>query len=194
MKKLIKISFAATILSIVALAFSSCENGRSYADLLNDESKAVNRFLATQHVYGAIPADSVFEIGPDAPYYQLDSEGNIYMQVIAKGNGPKVTDGERVYFRFMRYNLNGFQNTPEWWASAGEGNENDLSQSNTYFLFNNYNLPSSSSWGSGVQMPLNFLPLGSEINLVVKSQYGITSETSNVIPYLYHLRYFQSLM
>ncbi len=194
MKKLFKISFTISLLSFVAVLFSACENGRSYADLLNDESKAVNRFLATQHVYGSVPEDSVFEIGPDAPYYQLDNEGNIYMQVIIKGDGPKVTDGQRVYFRFMRYNLNSFQNTPQWWASAGEGNENDLSQANTYFLFNNYTLPSSSSWGTGIQMPLNYLPLGSEVNLVVKSQYGITSETSNVIPYLYHIRYFQSLM
>lgn len=194
MKKLNKISLTAVLFSFFAFIICSCESGRSYADLLNDESKAVNRFLATQHVIGNVPADSVFEVGANAPYYQLDSEGNIYMQVIVKGNGPKVEDNDRVYFRFLRYNLNYYENTPEWWSNGGEGNESDFSQANTYFMFNNYSLPTSSSWGSGVQMPLNFLPYGSEVNLVVKSQYGITSETSNVTPYLYHIRYFQGLM
>lgn len=193
MKASAKILFTA-LFSLTLVALASCENGRSYADLLNDESKSVNRFLVTQHVIGSVPADSVFETGESAPYYQLDDEGNIYMQVITIGDGPKVEDGQRVYFRFLRYNLKYFQNTEEWWSSAGEGNMNDLSQANTYFLFNNYQLPSSSSWGSGIQMPLNYLPYGSEVNIVIKSQYGITSETSNVTPYLYHIRYYEGVM
>ena len=31
-----------------------------------------------------------------------------------------------------------------------------------------------------------------EVNLVIKSQYGIASEISNVVPYLYNVRYFKS--
>lgn len=193
MKKSTKILLAA-FFTFTLTMLASCENGRSYADLLNDESKSVNRFLVTQHVIGAVPADSIFETGKSAPYYQLDNEGNIYMQVITLGDGPKVEDGQRVYFRFLRYNLTYYKNTEDWWTSAGEGNLNDLSQANTYFLFNNYQLPSSSSWGSGIQMPLNYLPYGSEVNIVIKSQYGITSETSNVTPYLYHIRYYQGVM
>ena len=71
------------LLAIASLAFfSSCEDGKSYADLLNQESKYVNSFLADHRVIGYVPEDSVFEHGKDAPYYQLDEEGNIYMQVI----------------------------------------------------------------------------------------------------------------
>ena len=32
----------------------------------------------------------------------------------------------------------------------------------------------------------------SEVNLVIKSQYGWASEISSVIPYLYHVRYFRN--
>lgn len=41
-------------------------------------------------------------------------------------------------------------------------------------------------------MPLNFLKLGCDVNLIVKSQYGWTSEVSYVIPYLYRIRYYKS--
>lgn len=172
-----------------AAAFSSCESGRSYSELLNEESKYVNAFLADQRVIGSIPADTIFEYGTDAPYYQLDDEGNIYMQVINPGSGPKAEEGQRVYFRFMRYNLSTYTTGG---TMTGDGNESDMSQINTYFDFNEYTLPSSSQYGSGIQLPLNYLPLNCEVNLVVKSQYGFASETTNVQPYLYHIRYYKS--
>ena len=89
----------------------------------------------------------------------------------------------------MRYNLSTYSPGE---TMTGEGNESDMSQVNTYFDFDSYDLPNSTSYGSGLQMPLNFLPLNCEVNLVIKSQYGFTSETSNVQPYLYHVRYYKS--
>lgn len=175
---------------VVALLSQSCEKGRSYAELLNDENKDVNRFLANQWVIPEIPADTVFIVGEEAPYYQLDGEGNIYMQVLKLGDGGKVKDDEVVYFRFMRYNLAYYTNSLD--NCPSEGNQNDLSNSPTSFRYQNYSIPSSSRWGSGIQLPLEFVPLNSEVNLVVKSQFGWTSEVSNVVPYLYHLRYFKS--
>ena len=70
--KLISKFFAAVILApIAALSFQACDKGKSYAELLNDENMAVNRFLCENRVVTSIPADSVFEVGPDAPYYRL---------------------------------------------------------------------------------------------------------------------------
>lgn len=174
----------------VAIATTSCEKGRSYAELLNDENMDVNRFLVDQVVVTSIPEDSVFEVGPDAPYYQLDDEGNIYMQVLSTGSGKKVEDDQLVYFRFLRYNLAYYEG--DLAACPYEGNLNDMTQQATSFRYQNYSLPSSSQWGSGIQMPLNFLPLGCDVNLIVKSQFGWTSEISYVIPYLYRIRYYKS--
>ena len=169
----------------------SCESGRSYAELLQTENQAVNRFLADQKVVADIPADSVFEVGPDAPYYQIDSEGNVYMQVLAVGSGDDVKDDQLVYFRFLRYNLNFYSGSLA--ALTPEGNENDLTQAPTSFRYQNFTLPSSSEWGSGLQLPLTFLKkLNCEVNVVVKSQYGWSSEISYVQPYLYHVRYYPS--
>ena len=49
------------------LTFSSCDEGESYADLLKDETTAVNAFLADQKIENVIPKDSIFEYGENAP-------------------------------------------------------------------------------------------------------------------------------
>ena len=74
----------------------------------------------------------------------------------------------------------------------GDGNENDMNIAPTYFQYGNYSLAVSSQWGYGLQLPLTFLGVDSEVNLVIKSQYGWASEISSVIPYLYHVRYFRN--
>ena len=189
MKIFSKIAFFA-IAAIAVVSMQSCEKTRSYSELLNDENMAVNRFLADQWVIATIPADSVFEVGPEAPYYQLDEDGNIYMQVLDAGSGEKVEEEDQVYFRFTRYNLSNYKGDLN--ALYKEGNQEDLTQSPTSFRYGNYTLPSSSQWGSGIQLPLAFLPLNSHVNLVVKSQFGWTKEVSYVIPYLYNIRYYPS--
>ena len=45
--------------------------------------------------------------------------------------------------------------------------------------------------GSGIQYPLALLPVDCEVNLVVKSQLGLTSEIAEVVPYMYHIRYYR---
>lgn len=180
--------FVVAVLAVISL--QSCEKTRSYSELLNDENMAVNRFLADQWVIASIPADSVFEVGPEAPYYQLDEDGNIYMQVLDAGSGEKVEEEDQVYFRFTRYNLSNYKGDLN--ALYKEGNQEDMTQLATSFRYGNYTLPSSSQWGSGIQLPLAFLPLNSHVNLVIKSQFGWTKEVSYVIPYLYNIRYYPS--
>lgn len=114
------------------------------------------------------------------------------MQVIKKGDGPKVKDDQSVSFRFTRWNLI-FYNSKDGLQYA-EGNADDLSKDDAIFRYGNFTLPSSVAWGSGIQTPLAFLNLGCEVNLVLKSQYGWNTELSYVQPYLYHVRYFPSIL
>lgn len=171
---------------------TSCNDGRSYAELLEDENKSVNRFLVNQRVVNQIPDDTIFEVGANAPYYLIDGDRNLYMQVLRLGDGPKAENDQQIYFRFMRYNLSYYVN-PET-TLPGEGNLDDMSNEATSFRYQNFNLPSSSQYGTGIQAPLALIPLNSEINLVVKSQLGWTSEISYVIPYLYRIRYYKRMI
>ena len=173
------------------LAFSSCKDSKSYAELLNEETKAVNAFLADQNVILDIPADSIFEYGPDAPFYRIDPDGNVFMQVIEPGDKEKVKNDAMVFFRFTRSNLNEYALTGS--LGSGYGNSEDVSMGSASFRFNNYTLTTSSQWGSGIQMPLNFLGFNSHVRLVFKSQFGLTSEISQVIPFLYDIRYLPAV-
>ena len=188
-----KVNYLFSVFTILvsSLCFlCSCDDTESYADLLKDENKAVNNFLSDQKVINEIPADSIFEYGVDAPYYKMDDDGNIYMQVIKPGSKDNMAKNDQlIYFRFTRYDLFSYSNgvLPEGW-----GNANDFDYKNTEFRFGNYSLPSSSKWGTAIQLPLYYLGIDCEVNLVIKSQYGYTDEISNVVPFMYNVRYFKS--
>ena len=95
------------LLPLAILSLAACDDSKSYSELLEDEDKAVNSFLANQKVINEIPADTVFETGEDAPYYRIEPEGNVYMQVINAGDrkNNRVEDDQKIYFRYGRISL-----------------------------------------------------------------------------------------
>ena len=189
MSKSIKYSVLVSVWSLVAI---SCSDSESYADRLNDENKAINSYLSNFKVVDYVPADTVFETGPDAPFYCLDEDGNLFMQVLRPGDRKKnrVTDDQLIYFRFTRYNLTYLYNYNKM---VPEGNALDMDYAPTSFRYNNTTLQSTTQYGTGIQVPLQYLGIDCEVNLIVKSQYGFTSEMASVNPYLYNLRYFLPL-
>lgn len=171
----------------------SCEKGESFADLLKKEEKAVNWYLSGESVMIDVPADSIFITGEDAPFYKMDEEGNVYMRVIDAGDrDDRPQTGDRVYFRYSRMNLRNFYEADyEQWI----GNSSDLTPStpSTSFIFGNYTLSSSYQYGTGIQLPLNYLGYNSRVRLVLKAQSGFYSEQSQCIPYIYDIRYFKGI-
>lgn len=170
----------------------SCSKGKSYSELLREEEKACNWYLSNQRVETSIPSDSILKTGPDAPYYRIDDDGNIYMQVIELGDTTDmVAIGDIVYFRFTRWNI-------KWMYQgetvAGAGNADDLVSSlgPTSFVYGNYQVSSSAAYGSGIQAPLRFVGNNSEVNLVLKSYYGFSSDQSECLPYLINVKYFKA--
>lgn len=185
--------FQAFALLLAALVLGSCSNRKSYAELLTDENHATNYFLANHRVVGYEKRDSTFNFleGANAPYYQLDEDGNVYMQVINSGTpGNRAKYDQLIYFRFTRYNLFEYVETGE--LTNGVGNDEDISDSAANFRYGNYSAQSSSQWGTGIQMALIYLNIDCEVNMVIKSQSGLYSEIANVQPYVYNIRYFKS--
>lgn len=175
-----------------AMGLASCEKNRSYAELLNDERHACNAFLCNFRLE-EVPADSVFEVGSNAPFYKLDPDGNVYMQVLKAGDtkNNKARKSQTIYFRYTRYNLSTWYTEDRTWSPSG-GNADDMSTATTSFQFDDYTRQSSSEWGTGIQMPLKYLGIDCEVNIVIKSQYGRSDEISYVTPFMYHVRYFPS--
>ena len=171
--------------AIMSAGLSSCNDGKTYAQLLNEENHYVNNFLADQRVIGEVPADTVFETGPDAPYYRLNEDGSLYMQVLNPGTkGNKVKPDELIYFRYTRWNLSEYSDGK---LPVGEGNNTSLGA--TWFRYGDYQLANTYKWGTGIQYPLSLLPVDCEVNIIIKSTDGPTDETADVIPYLYNITY-----
>lgn len=181
------------IVALTLLSFAtSCDDTKSYSELLQDEEHACNWYLAQHSVITEIPEDTVFITGQDAPYYKMDKAGSVYMKVIKEGDGPWVEDNERVYFSFMRMSINyAYEGYGDVWV----GNAEDLGNGvgSTYFFFNNQTLTSSSQYGEGIQLPLKYLRLNSEVELVVKSVMGFSSDISSCTAYVYKVRYFPAI-
>lgn len=190
--KIICLAFRITLLFAGALAISSCEDSKSYADMLRDEAAAVNWYLAQNRVEPRVPEDSVFQTGEDAPFYRMNGEGTVYMRVISTGdmdNRPKK--GETVYLRFMRYNISMMY---EGKSVSGSGNaENMGSVNGNSFVYGNTVLSSTTQLGTGLQVPLHYLGYDCEVDLIVKSIDGTSDNISLCIPYLYrNLKYFKA--
>ena len=180
-------ALAGALLAIATLA--SCSDDKSYSDLLNDENRTVNLFLSQHRLVNHLPENNEFEVGPDAPYYCIDDEGNVYMQVLDKGTDVLPEEDDRVYFRYIRYNLQYYvvgSNT-----NMGVGNALNMTSDPTFFLFKNLSVEESTQYGTGIQEPMKYLGYDCKVNLVVKSQAGPIADISYVVPYLYTISYYK---
>ena len=192
MRRFFYVNRALLLAITVLMTLAACNDDESYADKLNDERNAVNAYLANQRVVMSIPEDTVFEVGENAPFYRIDADGNVYMQVLKAGDriNDRAKTSELIYFRYTRYNLSTWYADGTWTPTSG--NESAMDAAPCSFNYSDYTLPSSSQWGYGLQFPLLFLGVECEVNLIIKSQYGFTSEISYVLPFFYHVRYYHS--
>lgn len=193
---------SAAVAFLMAGGIMSCSESQSYSELLTEEEHAVNWYLSQQKVETVVPADSTsFIIGEDAPFYKLDEDGYVYMQVISMGDmNDRVDAGDLVYFRYNRLNLKYLYLGEDvtWQGNSTDvvgGLHTDDGGYTTYnysrFIFQNQYLETTTKWGEGIQMPLKFFGYNCEVNLVLRSYYGFTADQTTCLPYLINLRYFK---
>lgn len=194
----------AAIFCCLAPVVTGCKDGKSYSDMLRDEKGAVNWYLAQNRVEPRVPEDSVFQTGEDAPFYRMNSDGTVYMRVIRQGDmNNRPVKGDNVYFRFMRYDISQMYDDKTT-DITGYGNTEDMfGNSDWHFVYGNTTLPSTTQFGTGIQLPLNYLGYGCEVDLIVKSTEGMSvtsssgsvliDDVSNCTPYVYkNLKYFKA--
>lgn len=184
--------YISIIAALVLLSTVACEDSVSYSELLNQEEEATNWYMAQQTICMTIPTDTVFITGENAPFYRMDEDGYIYMQVVNPGTKDnKAKTNELIYFRFSSLNLKDLYNG---YNPSFGGNSDNMSTTSTSFRFDNLTLSSSYEWGSGIQLPLHYLGVDCEVNLVLRSYYGFSANQASCVPYLYNVRYFRNQM
>ncbi len=183
--KIFKATSLVVLSMFAGLICASCDDSQSYADLLKLQDQYVNNFLADQHLILDVPEDSVFITGENAPFYRMNEDATIYMQVLDPGTpGNKVEYDEQIYFRYTRYALISYAD-----GKLPTGSGNTISLGAAWFRYKNYSIASSYNWGTGVQLPLSYLPIDCKVNVIIKAEEGFTSEQAEVQPYLFTLTY-----
>lgn len=179
------------VIIFMSSMFGGCSKSESYSDLLRNEEKAVNWYLAGKRVEVSVPADSVFEVGEDAPFYRMDEDGTVYMQVLSTGDmNDRPEEGDRIYFRFQRRNILSMY---EGVDAPAVGNMDDFSSNigSTSFFLGNKIYPTTQQFGTGLQVPMTYLGYYAEVNLVLKSYSGFTSDQTQCIPYVLNVKYYR---
>lgn len=101
MKKL-GILFASVFL--LGLVFQSCNNGKTYAEMKEEEREAIKRFIEREDI-NVISFEQFQEqdstTNVDENQFVLFSETGVYMQIVEEGNGERLKDGR--YEILVRY-------------------------------------------------------------------------------------------
>lgn len=171
MKKLL--IFIAAVILLPNLWFA-CNDSKTYAELLEDEQKAIGRLIA----------DSNFTVLYSFPekfgskdYVKLPN--GLYMNVIDFGNkDEKIDSGKVVLYRYRSY-----RNLFDTITYTGNINNADPSS----FIFG-LTPTSSNGYIEGLATPLSFVGNGAKVNLIIPSALNSYSIMQNVTPY-----YFQNV-
>ena len=194
----------------LGLVFQSCNNGKTYAEMKEDEREAIQRFIELNNIKVIdedqfIEQDSMTNVA--ANEYVLFEESGVYMQVVERGNGEILEDGRHeILARYMEQqivedgttdtlSLNTIQNLyphPDEFILTKSGNSLSASFSNNGAMYSTH---SSAYVPSGWLLPLNYLKVGREISgrskvkLILPHSEGTATASSQVFPCYYEITY-----
>jgi len=168
-----KISFVIVAIAVFLFIGNSCDNQKTYAEYLKEESKGIKQFIAENElvVLDEYPEDHVFK--PNEFY--RDPATGVYYNVIDSG-GRKATFGEEVYIRFkgLTYFLDG--DTTQY--------ANILSPDPEILVYGNPTTYSCNAW----VVPLGHVGHLGRVKLIVPFNQGLTYDKS-----YYRTAYYENL-
>lgn len=194
----------------------SCDDTESYADQKKKERAAINSYITKNKIKVIsesefLAQDTTTDVSKNE-YVLFDNTG-VYMQIIRKGCGEKLKDGETatVLCRFTEWNLltDSLQLTNDILGLAAQVDK--MSVKNTSGTFKASFVAGSSvmntmygttSVPSGWLVPLTYIKLGrpsnpdeeiAKVKLIVPHTQGHQYATSGVYPCLYEITYQRGL-
>ncbi len=205
------------VLTAIVAIFASCDDTQTYAEQKEYENSCISRFLAGNSNVNTRAIKVISEADFKAQgettdtaknEYVLFSSTGVYMQIIDKGCGEKLKNGESadVLCRFTEYNINGdslqLSNRGSFLYSTWVDKMSVRNSSGTFSAsFSEglmYNCYSSASVPSGWLTPLTYINLGrpasaderiAHVRLIVPHGQGQAYATSSVYACYYDITY-----
>lgn len=224
------LAISAICIAATGIFFTSCDDDDTYADRLEREHKQINAFLRNGvtikagdseeqellHVDGNIKViseaefyanDSTTDVSKNE--YVLFSGSGVYMQILSKGTGKKLEDGEteKIINRYIEYNIaaDTLQSTNR--SNTYITSPDEMTCTNSLGLFSASftkgvmkTLYNSASVPSAWLIPLNFINLGryssdeesiARVRLIVPAAQGQSDAVYNIYPCFYEITYMR---
>lgn len=206
MKKL-GILFASVFL--LGLVFQSCNNGKTYAEMKEEEREAIKRFIEREDINVISfeqfqEQDSTTNVKDNQ--FVLFSETGVYMQIVAEGNGERLKDGRyEILARYVEERITSDGADSLSWNT--DYADDRMTYPDAMMLTKSgKNLSATftsgimgTTWGayvpSGWLIPFNYIKVGREISgrskvrLIVPHSQGQSDASASVYPCYYEITY-----
>lgn len=210
-KKMKKTALFLTILFAAISILQSCDDGKTYAELLEEQKESINNFIREKKIKVIsrdqfLAQDSTTNVEENE--YVLFADNGLYMQIEYKGEGRKIENREKVLVRFVEYSLHYSDTTLTNIYDAGSLDEFTYTKSESGsqisatfgsddgragYLSMTYNY--GTSVPSGWLIPLEYINLTrnaaktAKVNVIVPAKLGQATAIQNVHAYHYELNY-----
>jgi hypothetical protein len=200
-----RLFIALTTLCCLAI-FVACDNYETYGEKKEKERDAISEFISDSSI--VVISEETFHAHGDVTdtakneFVYLNNSG-VYMQIVHKGCGSPIRDGERTTLIMRFYERCIMDNTqigndtspyqPDYMVVERTGNTFTASFTTDGLMYSTY---SSASVPTGLITPLSYINVGrprsaddhiSKVRLIVPHTQGHTVASSYVYPYYYEI-------
>ena len=186
-------------LMLCSLAFQSCHDNVTYADMLKDENKMISNLIK----------DSGIVVISQSEFYAQDSTTNlsrnefvqlasgVYMQIVDKGSddpADTISSNDHVLVRFIEYNISDTMNVSctnvsyPYLVDEFRYVKNSTSIMGTFITGAMYITYQKTAVPAGWLAIFPFIRDGAHVKLIVPSKMGHEASMQYVHPYYYDLR------
>ena len=199
MKKTIYIA----LWTLLAVVLGSCQDYETYAEQKEKERNHINDFIAEHGIKVIdmetfIANDSTTDVSKNE--YVLFEDKGVYMQIVRKGEGEMMQDGDRGVFmaRYLEYNIadadtisgNLYAATPDYFTCERKGDTYSASFTQGY-MYGIYGSAVPKGW----LLPLSYITPGrpndkaAKVRLIVPHGEGTSLAAQYVYPTYYEITY-----
>lgn len=198
------------------LLITSCDKTETYAEKLERERNAINSYIVKEKIKVISEKqfkDQGYTTNLDKNEYVLLNNTGVYLQIVNKGSGSPIKNGEQVSVlcRFAETNIleNAMILTNKNLYYSGIVDKMVVDNISGTFTASfdmtssvMYNTYKSTSVPKGWLVPLTYINIGrpkdenehiAKVRLIVPSSQGTTKASQNVIPCYYEITYMRGL-
>lgn len=195
----------ALIALITVFVISSCDDYETYGEKKDQERDAINAFISNQKINVIdentfVSQDSTTNL-TNNEYVYLDNSG-VYMQIVRKGAGSMIQDGQQVnlLIKYYEYNIKDTAYITFNHVSSSTYDKMSVTRSGSTYTASFISGMMYSKYGatvpSGWLVPLQYVKIGrqtsadeeiAKVRLIVPHSQGTSSAQSSVYPCFYEM-------